>query len=379
MKTGYFMTAETIDVDRPDMSSGITKKILAQAKALDAMVGCKLEIMRHRERRLPRVMRGVWIRLPYTGISNCWFYEERFKHAKFICIRREFIDQSFIRFLKKVKKESPETKLLLELPNYPYNQGKGRYGKFGYPFYLKNEFGVLKLKKFIDRIITYSDHEEIFGIRTINITNGIDLELVKEREYQYVPQDHAIHMIAVAQIREWHGYDRIVEGLHAYYQHGGTRNIVIHLVGDAMTKYDFEKKIQEYGLENRVIMHGKKFGKELDVIYDMSTLGFESLGEYRVGSKDSRSLKSREYIAKGLPFVTCVHLDLEEDYAYVKYVRNDESPLDFEDILTYYDKIYEDNNIEEIAKEIRQYGEKRFDWKTVLIPVVNYINGTEEE
>lgn len=80
-----------------------------------------------------------------------------------------------------------------------------------------------------------------------------------------------------------------------------------------------------------------------------------------------------------MPFVTCVHLDLEEDYAYVKYVRNDESPLDFEDILTYYDEIYKDNNIEEIAKEIQQYGEKRFDWKTVLIPVVNYINGTEEE
>lgn len=375
MKTGYFMTAEMIDESKPDTSSGITKKILAQAKALDALVGCELVIMKHRERKLPRGIRGVWIRLPYTGISNCWFYEERFKHAKFICIRREFIDQSFIRFLKKIKRISPETKLLLELPNYPYNQGKGRYGKFGYPFYLKNEFGVSKLNKFVDRIITYSSHKEIFGIKTINVTNGIDFELIRERDYRCIPQDGAIHMIGVAQIREWHGYDRIVEGLHVYYQKGGKRDIVIHIVGDAITKYNFEQKIQEYGLEKRVIMHGKKFGKELDEIYDICTLALESFGGYRIGAKDSKSLKSREYTAKGLPIVTCLNLDIEDDYEYVKHVKNDESPLDFEEILTYYDKIYKNNDVREVAKQIRQYGEKNFDWKTVIIPVVNYING----
>lgn len=371
------MTAEIIDKNMPDTSSGITKKILAQAKALDVLVGCRLEIMEHRPRKLPRIMRGIWIRLPYTGISNCWFYKEKFKGAKFICIRREAIDQSFIRFLKKVKRESPETKLLLELPNYPYNQGKGRYGRFGYPFYLKNKFGVLKLKEAVDRIVTYSNHKEIFGIKTINITNGIDFELVREKDLARAPQDGVIHMIGVAQIREWHGYDRLVEGLHVYYRNGGKRDIVIHLVGDAITEYNFESKIREYKLESRIIMHGRKSGQELDEIYDVCTVGLDAFGTYRIGLKNSSSLKTREYIAKGLPIVTCPHLDLEEDYAYVKYVKDDDSPLNFEEILTYYDMIYKNNSVLEIAKEIRQYGEKRFDWKTVLMPVVQYINGVD--
>ena len=93
--------------------------------------------------------------------------------------------------------------------------------------------------------------------------------------------------------------------------------------------------------------------------------------------KNSSSLKTREYIAKGLPIVTCPHLDLEDDYEYVKYVKDEDSPLNFEEILTYYDKIYKNHNEFEVIKEIRQYGEERFDWKTVLMPVVNYVNGTD--
>ena len=70
-------------------------------------------------------------------------------------------------------------------------------------------------------------------------------------------------------------------------------------------------------------------------------------------------------------------MDLEDDYEYVKYVKDEDSPLNFEEILTYYDKIYKNHNEFEVIKEIRQYGEERFDWKTVLMPVVNYVNGTD--
>ncbi|MGN1275926.1 MAG: hypothetical protein ACI4UK_02905, partial [Floccifex sp.] len=266
---GFYLTAEQIDLDNPDLTSGITKKIIAQARVLNQKLGgCELIVMKHRPRKMPRLLRAVWCRLPYTGISNCWYYDEKFRSADFIYIRRESVDQSFVRFLRKVKKENPNTKLILELPNYPYNLGKGRYGRFGYPYYLKNKFGVAKFYKYINRIVTYSEHKEIFNIPTININNGIDLSLVRKRQPAYTNVKSEIRLIGVAQVRMWHGYDRFIEGLHGYYTNGGKRKIIFDIVGDILDTYQYEEKIKEYHLEDHVILHGRKAGEELDRLYD---------------------------------------------------------------------------------------------------------------
>ena len=373
---GFYLTAEQINLKNPDLTSGITKKIIWQANTLNEFLGCELIVMEHRPRKMPRLISAIWTRLPFTGISNCWFFQDRFREAQFIYIRRENVDQSFVRFLKKIKKENKNVKLLLELPNYPYNLGKGRYGKYGYPYYLKNKNGVKHFYKYIDRIVTYSDHKEIFGIKTINIDNGISLKNYGKRNITFLPRNGEIHLIGVAQVRMWHGYDRLVEGLYNYYKQGGKRKITFDIVGDILDSYDYTEKIKEYHLENNIILHGKKSGEELDTLYNQANMGVDAFATHRTGGQQkSSSLKTREYFAKGLPFITSICIsDVPFNYPYVKYFSQGEDPIDIYEIIEFYDSIYQNKeDYYKVNDEIRNYAEKNMDWSKKFLPVIKYI------
>ena len=60
-------------------------------------------------------------------------------------------------------------------------------------------------------VVTFSDAEEIFGQRTIRISNGVDFDSIPL--HQFKPVDDAIHLIGVAEVHLWHGYDRLIAGI----------------------------------------------------------------------------------------------------------------------------------------------------------------------
>ena len=73
------------------------------------------------------------------------------------------------------------------------------------------------LVKYIDRIVTYSNDDYVFNIKTIKTKNGIifeDYETVKESPEK---NKNAINLIAVAGFSFWHGYDRLLRGIGDYY------------------------------------------------------------------------------------------------------------------------------------------------------------------
>ena len=89
-------------------------------------------------------------------------------------------------------------------------------------------------------------------------------------------------------------------------------------------------------LEPYVILYGKKHGEELDKIFDKCDFGIGSLGRHRVGISDIKTLKNREYAARGIPFVyseTDADFDLRP---YVLKVPADESPINIEQIIHFY-------------------------------------------
>ena len=254
--------------------------------------------------------------------------------------------------------------------------GKGRYGRFGYPYYLKNKFGVNKFHKYIDRIVTYSDHRRIFGIQTINICNGIDMSKIEKRKVLPKTDFKEIRFIGVAQVRMWHGYDRFIEGLHIYYRNGGKRKIIFHIVGDIIDTYHYQEKIREYHLENNVVLWGRKSGKELDDLYEQSDIGIDALAGHRAGLTKSCSLKTREYFAKGLPFISSVRIkDIPKNFPYVRYFPHGEEPVDIQKAVDFYDSVYkQERDFQKVNEELRSYAERKFQWKHTLQPVVEYIN-----
>ena len=90
--------------------------------------------------------------------------------------------------------------MILELPTYPYDgELSNSYIKMEDAYYRE------QLKKYVDRIATYTNDSEIWGISCINLKNGIDLVNIpiniRKRE------KNTINLIAVSSMAIWHGYE----------------------------------------------------------------------------------------------------------------------------------------------------------------------------
>ena len=168
--------------------------------------------------------------------------------------------------------------------------------------------------------------------------------------------------------------------MYEYYKKGGKRKINLHLVGDSEVLNEYREKVSCYKLNDNVIFYGKKYGEELDKIYDTCDLALDALGRHRSGVYYNSSLKGKEYCAKGLPIISGVktELDYNKEYSYYLRVDADESDIDMLDIIEFYDKIYNSNKTrKDIINFIRSYSEEYFDFKNGFNPIINYINNVQ--
>lgn len=285
-------------------------------------------------------------------------------------IRYDFSDADFIGLLKKLRQRCK--KIILELPTYPYDEEN----KYGIMSKLRIAVDVRYRKllhKYLDLIVTfYGNHDRIFGVPAKTVPNGFDfnrMELVKES----LPKD-AVHIVAVSAMREWHGYERFIEGMKNYYAQGEENkiNFILHLVGNGREYGKYKELTQKYNLESHIIMEGAMFGEKLDALYEKCALGIDSLARHRSGIDVLSSLKSREYGAKGIPLINSCKIDIiEDDFPYLLRVPADESPIDVEAVAEFYDKCFNSGKSRsEIGREIRSYIERKSSMESVLSQVV---------
>lgn len=131
--------------------------------------------------------------------------------------------------------------------------------------------------------------------------------------------------------------------------------------------------MEKYQLQKYCIFDGVKRGKELDEIYDMCDIGIEVLAAFRKDVLVSSSLKSREYAAKGLPFVTASKSDVFEGQDFVLKVPNNESNINIYDIINFYDCIYKNQEPSKVVENIRSKAEKCCEIRNTMKPIVEYM------
>lgn len=231
-----------------------------------------------------------------------------------------------------------------EIPTYPYD------GEFvGFP--LLARLGLYTDKMFrrrlsaqMDAMVTFSDATEIFGQRTINISNGVDMDSIPL--HRPTPTPGEIHILGVAEVHYWHGFDRMIAGLGEYYNKvERPREIFFHIVGgvaqsemhDSVHAPGFAELIERYCLGDRVIFHGQLHGDALDAVFDRCSFAVGSLGRHRSGITDIKTLKNREYATRGLPFIYSERDSDFDDKPYVMKAPADESPIDVKTILDFID------------------------------------------
>lgn len=368
---GYFIFSTAIDNFEDNKKTGVGKKIAAQVAELSKDFDVVVEL-NHTGILKQNVWQKIRRRLPYTAINIRWKASDKYKDADFIYFRKDVVDYSVYRFLYDIKKNNPSCKVIFEVATFPYDKEVLRRPADIF-FYIKDILNRNRLKKCVDRIVTLSEHKQIFGIKTIRTINGLDFSKVCVRDCIENTED--INMIAVTSFAKWHGEDRLISGFDNYYNHKkGTRNIVLHLVGKGEKYEVLMDQVKAKGLEDHVIFYGYKTGEELNEIYNKADVAINSLALHRLGLKSASTLKSREYGAKGLPIVSGSSIDyLPHNYQYLLKVPSNDSPLDVQEIIDFYDKIYTCYSKQEIALNIRAFAEQRCDMKLTMKTIIDYI------
>lgn len=363
---GYYLFAPVEDgCVGPD--SGVERKVRAQYKALSEYTDCELVILpavEYSGSAKEKIVR----RLPFTAAWRKWEYKGEFDDADFVYIRQVYHDDAFVRYLHDLKRANPNIKIIYEVPTYPYDSEKS-ISISSLPFVIKERSCRLKAAKYFDRVVTFYGQKEIWGVPCIRVMNGYDFSKV---ELPNREKTDAVELISVSITAPWHGYDRLINGIHNYYENGGTENIVYHLVGNILPEH--KRLVNDYQLQEHVILHGKMFGDELKELYKKSFLGVDILAGKRRGSLVSSTLKSREYAAYGLPIMTGAPVDyLPEDYKYQMLVEDSDEAIDIKTVLEFYHGIYDGKDCDAVANEIREYAIERCDMSIAMKPVADWI------
>ena len=243
-----------------------------------------------------------------------------------------------IRLARKIKKAGIH--MVMEIPTYPYDQ---EYVSFNRKIQLLVDQCFRKrLAKYVDRIITFSNYKTIFGTPTIQISNGIDFDDIPMKQHVN-DTSQEIHLIGVAEIHFWHGFDRLLKGLVNYYNTSPQYKVYFHIIGDFFTQREREECmsiVKENHLAPYVILHGRQTGKDLDLLFEQCDFGIGSLGRHRSGITHIKTLKNREYAARGIPFVYSEIDDGFENMPYIMKIPADESIVNITTILSFYNQLH---------------------------------------
>jgi hypothetical protein len=352
--------------------TGIDKKVMSQIFVFNkAGLNCKLVSLISKKRTLDKIIS----RLPFGNALPKWEFIYDFVGLDFVYFRRPACVTGYLRkTLSEIRKKNKNIKIIYELPTYPYDKEICRR-KIDWPILIKDRYNRIRLKGLVDRIAVLTDDKIIFGIPTIKITNGVDLDNIKVKKSKKTKNE--INICAVANFANWHGYDRFIEGLGRYYANGGKKNIILNLVGEGREKKRYQNIVAYYNINKNVLFHGFKSGVDLDKIYNEADIAIDILGKYRTGDFIAYTLKSREYLAKGIPIISGCKLDLlkeEKNFKYFLEFKNDGSPIDINRVIAFYNNIYLGSETkEEIIKNIREFANKTCDINVAMKRVVDYI------
>ncbi|MCQ2237850.1 MAG: glycosyltransferase family 1 protein [Bacteroidaceae bacterium] len=274
-----------------------------------------------------------------------------------------------IKLFKKLKNAG--IPCVMEIPTYPYDQ---EY--LGADF--RTRLGTLIDKLFrhqlamqMKGIVTFADVETIFGQKTIRISNGIDFDAIPMRSPIPNPANE-VHCLGVAEVHYWHAFDRLIHGLGEYYKQAREIKVYFHIVGGIAPSdlNEWKEYVKENHIEPYVIFHGAQFGEALTESFNRADFGIGSLGRHRSGIDKIKTLKNREYAARGLKFIYSETDDDFETMPYILKAPADESPIDVESIIRFNEECR--ISPEEIRKSITHLS-----WKEQMRIVMENIKGNK--
>ena len=195
------------------------------------------------------------------------------------------------------------------------------------------------------------------------ISNGISVSKIQEDYIEsWSPNNELIKIIMVASFDNWHGVDRIIKSVIR-----SESPVELHLVGGGNV---LDELVNEFNLSSnpKVILHGFQKYEDIMKLYQTMDLAISSLGLHRIGLQRASVLKTREYLASGLPVVVAYDdTDLcNLDLSFIFKISNDDSLIDLSSIIGWYQATCADRSVKRkiinFAKKNLTYEVKALDF-----------------
>jgi glycosyltransferase involved in cell wall biosynthesis len=290
-----------------------------------------------------------------------------------ICyIRYAFCDPWFFYLLKQLKKN--KTKVIIEIPTYPYIEEMKLWpGLSKYIFIMVDKILTGRISRYVDYIAACTIENRIFNVNVIPFKNCINIDMYKVKEKSTDTEN--INLLCVTSMQNWQGYDRLIYGLSDYYKKSADKNIYIHMVGDGVMKKEWEDLSNRLELGKYIFFYGAKTGKELDLLFDKCDIAIGGLGIHRKKVKKISSLKTKEYCARGIPFIYAFREEgLEPELDFLELIPSDDKPININTIIKLYKKTKADTGI---TDAMRNYAIENFTWETQYKEMYREINSSD--
>lgn len=360
-----------------EATGGIKNKVLAQKKAFEDLgfevdffyfenkvikIENKQSILEHKTES-----KFAFLKYLFGGFLNDISIED----YSCMYVRHFLTNPMFIFLLYSIKKRNPQIKIFMEIPTFPY-QFEFNYFSLIKRLELKSDlFSANYFKKYIDKIVTFSSKELIYGIPTIRTDNGIDTDKFGIIDPPAPFNGKEIHLLGLANMQKWHGLDRVIEGLSTYNKIPKNLKVYFHLVGRGDELQNLIDLVEKHKLSKYVLVHGFLSGKALETMFSTCHVGIGSLGMHRINAAkgETSALKSREFASRGMPFVIGYQdRGFPEKYPFIFDVMADETPIDIDSIITFY-KIT--SAIPNFNKTMNLYAQEHLTWRAKLENVAN--------
>lgn len=365
---GLYITSQNLE----DATSGVNKKIHMQIKAFKRL-GADVEIPNlSAEKEIDKLVR----RLPLVKseferkLFKLLLDHEYMKDVEFVYIRHPMLSVQLLNIIKKMSDMG--LYVVYEFPTFPYDKNSDKLSAKA--SLIKDKWSRGKLYKYVNLGVNYSGFNEIFSIPCLSISNGIDTDSITPHKKS--SNDNSISFIGVALLAKWNGYDRLIKAIKRYNSEENSLKVQFHIVGNGDIYDELNQQINEEQLENCVFMHGYMSGKELDDLYNQCDIGVGTLNPSRKYKNHiMSSLKTKEYTAKGIPFIKGDIDDVfdKNNPDFVFNVSDDETPIDINKIVEWYNTLLSSRGEQEIVKEMRGFARSMLSWEKQLSPVVEAI------
>jgi glycosyltransferase involved in cell wall biosynthesis len=275
--------------------------------------------------------------------------------------------------MKRLYKKCKDYKFIVEMSTHPIiNEIENEKNVFKKMYFKLSFSALVRYSKFVTLFTLIGNQQNKYlnkpSINIVNGTNALDVAQWKKRKNI----DETFHFIGVANLAKWHGYDRLIVGMENYYNDRSSfYDVFFHIIGREgdgslalLKKYVSKSIIKDY-----IIFEGEKYGDDLDILFSKCDLAIGSLGMHRISLTNGSTLKAKEYMSRGIPFVIGYHeISIPQDLGFYYSVKADDSPIDIESVIEYLKKGGK-------PEQMREFALKKLSWESQFEKVIDYFQG----